>query len=82
MENLVSNTDSIVVEETKKFNRSRWIGRWVGGGVIGTQSLHSAMNLSHKYLSDLLQIHKEGHYLAFFRDDWDLGIYIGIKPKY
>ena len=25
MENLVSNTDSIEVEETKKSNRSRWI---------------------------------------------------------
>ena len=37
-----------------------------GRGFIGTQALHSSVNLLHKSLSDMLQIHKEHHSLALF----------------
>ena len=57
---LVGNTDSIVVDGTKKCDIIR------GEGVIGLQDLNSYVKLSHKSLSDLLQLHKEAQALALF----------------
>ena len=51
-------------------------------GVIGPQSLHSAVNLSQKSLSELLHLHKEYHSLYLFSiDEMDVGLYIGLHSK-
>ena len=45
-------------------------------GVIGPQDLHSAVKLSHKSISNLLQLHKEYHSLALSIDMRGLWGYI------
>ena len=66
---LVGNKYPRVLDRKKSY-------RIRGGGFIGMHTLHSAVNLSHKSLSELLQLLKEDHSLALFSETKWLWYYV------